>query len=110
MPRIDLQTLAALLDDVELELRRLGYWRGAEGRPDKQAFLSTMPFCLDTMDFYQWLEYVLLERLRALITAGGPLPEQLAVAPMAQEFWRGRWSEHKELIMALRALDDAFKR
>lgn len=102
--------VAARLDEIEQELRRLGYWQGAEGRPGDEAFLSTTPFCLDTMELHQWLEYVLLPRLREMIDNGRPLPQALKVAPMAQEFWRGRWAEHRELIVRLRALDDCFGR
>ncbi|MBO8416202.1 MAG: YqcC family protein [Proteobacteria bacterium] len=102
--------VADKLDEIENELRRLGYWQGAEGRPQEAAFLSTTPFCLDTMELQQWLEYVLLPRLRALIEAGRPLPEALKIAPMAQEFWRGRWAEHRALIGLLKALDDCFGR
>lgn len=104
------QRVSVILDKIELELRRLGYWRGEAGRPDAHAFCSTVPFCLDSMEFWQWLEYVLISRLRELILNDSPLPERMLTAPMAQEFWRGRWGEHKQLIMLLRALDDCFAR
>ncbi len=105
----DLVLLAALLDDIEQELRRLGYWHGEVGRPEAKAFASAIPFCLDTMQFHQWLEYVLIAKLRALLRAGSPLPERMQIAPMAQEFWRGRWNEHRQLIALLKRLDGRFK-
>ncbi len=106
----ELTRIALLLDEIELELRRLGYWQGDAGCPDAQAFCSTVPFCLDTMEFQQWLEYVLIARLRELMSKDRPLPERMLTAPMAQEVWRGRWNEHKQLIMLLKRLDERFGR
>lgn len=100
--------ISACLDAVEQELRSLGYWQGPAGRPAEEAFASQMPFCLDTMELPQWLEYMLLARLRELIALRQSLPERLVVAPMAQEYWRGRWGEHRDLIAALRRLDSCF--
>ncbi len=98
----------ACLDAVEAQLRALGYWQGPAGRPAEEAFLSQLPFCLDTMELPQWLEYVLLVKLREMLAAGSELPSRLAVAPMAQEYWRGHWGEHRNLIAALRELDLCF--
>ena len=45
--------LDALLS-LEKELRALSLWGGEEGIPDSSAFMSTAPFCVDTMEFHQW--------------------------------------------------------
>lgn len=102
------ELIAAVLDELEAELRALECWHGTEGRPHDKAFASTMPFCLDTMEFEQWLEYVLVERLRLLIEQEQPLPEKLLIAPAAQEYWRGQWGRYRRLIGVLRKLDSLF--
>jgi len=54
----------ALLIDLECELRKLMLWR--EDRPDAAALNSTQPFCLDTLVFNEWLQFVFIEKIRAL--------------------------------------------
>ena len=44
-----------------------------------------MPFCLDTLNFDQWLQFVFLPTLYAMLEARQPLPSACAIAPMAEE-------------------------
>ena len=77
---------------IEIELRQLGVWQTESLPPE--AFQSTQPFCLDTMDFTQ-----------ALVEAGHALPEVSGIAPMAEEHFRGREQSGRELISALEEMD-----
>ncbi len=98
------------LDRVEAELRLLDLWKGPAGKPHEQAFLSTAPFFLDTMDFHQWLEYVLLPKLRERIWSKRDLPKSLNIHPMAEEVYRGSWATYRNLINSIRILEQSFKR
>ena len=71
-----------LLDALEQELRRLNVWSPLPPSPESMA--SSTPFCLDTMKFSQWLQWVFAPRLRALIDHGGPLPSGSNILSYAQ--------------------------
>lgn len=75
-------------------------------RPADEAFQSTQPFFIDTMSFPVWLQYVLVERLRALRLAGQPLPSPCHVAEMAETLsLQGGFPA--KLVPLLKQIDDA---
>ena len=88
---------------IEIELRELDLWEH-EPLPD-EAFQSTQPFCLDTMAFTQWLQFVFLDRMKMLVEADRPLPAVSGIAPMAEEHFRGREESGDSLIRALEEMD-----
>ena len=75
--------VAALLIDIEAHLRQLNLWQAES--PSASALASTEPFCLDTLNFDQWLQFVFLPTLYAMLEARQPLPSACAIAPMAEE-------------------------
>ncbi len=79
--------VAALLIDVEAHLRQMGLWQAEP--PPAEAFLSTQPFAIDTLGFDQWLQFIFLPTMYELIETGSDLPTECAIAPMAEEFFRG---------------------
>ena len=88
---------------IEIELRQLGVWQTESLPPE--AFQSTQPFCLDTMDFTQWLQFVFVDRMKVLIEGGHRLPEVSGIAPMAEEHFRGRPESGRALIRELEVMD-----
>lgn len=50
-----------------------------------EALASTQPFAIDTLSFPQWLQFIYLPKLQALLDAGQPLPTRVSVTPMAEE-------------------------
>lgn len=60
------------LQALEAEMRSLALW--SEMPPSAEAMASTMPFMYDTLEFHQWLQWVFVPRLQALIDARSPLP------------------------------------
>lgn len=95
--------VAALLIDIEAELRQLDLWERQP--PPAQAMASDQPFCFDTLTFPQWLQFVFLPTLYGLLDAGQPLPEKCGIAPMAQEYFRGSGLATGGLEQALRRID-----
>ena len=75
--------IVGLLNELEAELKRLALWQ--EGPVDPALLESQAPFCCDTLRFEQWLQFVLLPRMRALLEANQPLPTAIALCPMAEE-------------------------
>lgn len=100
--------IKASLNSIQKELEALGLWSDGKNAPDKSAYKSTTPFYLDTMEFHQWLEFVLIPRMNQLLLQYGNLPENVNIHPYAQEIYRGKWQEYKELITKLREFDKLF--
>lgn len=95
--------LADQLLQVERELRMLGLW--AAESPSAEALASQQPFCVDTLDFEAWLQWIFLPRMKQLLEAGGPLPTASGIRPMAEERFRGRETETRALLAALEDFD-----
>ncbi|WP_144821528.1 YqcC family protein [Marinobacter piscensis] len=88
---------------IEIELRRLRLWEHEQ--PPAEAFQSTQPFCIDTLEFTQWVQFVFLERMKFIIESAQPLPKVAGIAPMAEEHFRGRSESGQNLIQELEAVD-----
>ncbi|MGO1748992.1 MAG: YqcC family protein [Marinobacter sp.] len=88
---------------VEMELRELELWESE--RPPEEAFQSTEPFCLDTLNFTQWIQFVFLERMKLIIENEHALPSGSAIAPMAEECFRSRPESGQRLIRELEHID-----
>jgi len=76
------QTLLLQLDQIELEMRQIGLW--ASEPPSSEALASQMPFCYDTMFFHEWLQWIFIPRMRAMILAGNRPSSACVIAPLAQ--------------------------
>ncbi|WP_107851346.1 YqcC family protein [Oceanimonas marisflavi] len=94
-----------LLLNMERELKTLGWWDSKP--PSAEALASTQPFCIDTLSLPQWLQFVLLPRLRAMLAAGVPLPGRIAVYPLAVESFKGLNEDTQALLEAIARLDEA---
>lgn len=90
-----LKTLEGLMRQAEL-------WQA--GRPDASALASPLPFCIDTLSFEQWLQFLFVPRMHALIVERAPLPTEIALQPMAEEMFGAR-PECQALILHLGCLD-----
>ena len=64
--------VADCLLNIEMELRQLGLWE-SEPPPD-EAFQSAQPFCIDTLEFTQWLQFVFVERMKIIIEPSSAVP------------------------------------
>ncbi|RZM81661.1 hypothetical protein C3B51_07950 [Pseudoalteromonas rubra] len=93
-----------LLDELERTLREAELWQ-TEPVP-AQALLSVQPFCCDTLRFEQWLQFVFVVKMRALIHSGAALPANMAIAPMAEVSF-AQHPNYKALHSVLQRLDSA---
>ncbi|EAQ64721.1 hypothetical protein MED121_23269 [Marinomonas sp. MED121] len=96
--------LADLLLNLEKVMRQVNVWDMPI--PSEEALTSKEPFCIDTMNFDQWLRYVMLEKFKPMLASGQSLPSSSCIAPMAQEFYRTQDELAKQAIVsALEAID-----
>lgn len=94
-----------LLNDLEIALRALQLWQ--DERPSEEALASTQPFAIDTLEFHQWLQFILLERLNMMIAMGHPLPTSVSIYPMATEVYKEDLVAMSALLEAIARLDQA---
>ena len=104
----DYGELPELLQRLETELKRRGWWTPQP--PSPEALASTRPFHVDTLAFEEWLQWILLPRLRALMDQGAPLPGSSAMAPMGEVAWRHCRDEAGPVIELLAQIDRALGR
>ena len=97
------QSLADALQQLEVELQQLGLWQ--EHPPSPQALASQQPFCIDTLEFNQWLQYVFLPRMQQLIATRSSLPARCNIAPMAEEFFKLIAPEGHKVVELLKHID-----
>ena len=96
--------IAELLIDIEAQLRQLGQWDKAP--PDASALASNQPFCVDTLRLPQWLQFVFLPTLYAMLEEAQELPQGCGIAPMAEEYYRGTGLSSSELVAVLMRVDE----
>lgn len=75
------QQIARAIAAIEHELRALGLWQDTPPPAERLAF--TAPFGADTLGFCEWLQWVLVERVRSILTEGGEFPRSSAVGTHA---------------------------
>jgi uncharacterized protein YqcC (DUF446 family) len=75
--------------------------------PDSEALASTQPFAMDTLSLPQWLQFIFIPRMYALVESRAALPHKCRIAPMAEEYFRGRGRGMGEasLIAVLESID-----
>lgn len=95
--------LGELLLDLEAALRNAALWESQP--PDPQALASTEPFCIDTLDFCQWLQFVFLPRMHEILDAGLPLPDKCAIAEMAEVHFAAVATSCDSVMQVLRRID-----
>lgn len=91
-----------LLQAIEDALRAQNDWSSIRPRPEQLA--SDQPFCVDTLSFPEWLQFLLLPRLWALVEGHHDLPAVSGIAPMAELYFAGKAGADR-LVDLLRTLD-----
>jgi uncharacterized protein YqcC (DUF446 family) len=99
--------LSALADQlllIERELRVQGFW--AESPPDAHSLASQEPFCVDTLAFEEWLQWIFLPRMKLILEQDEPLPTVSGILAMAEMVYQGRLEQVSGLLKALKAFDE----
>lgn len=95
--------VSTAIEALEVELKQQKLW--SQAAPDARAMASEMPFSHDTMSLDNWLQWILIPRMRALLDAGAPLPGECDVASYAEVVFGG--PRYANLIGKIKALDDS---
>lgn len=92
-----------LLEAIEVELRRQDVWLPMP--PPVEAMASTTPFCMDTMAFSQWLQWIFVPRVQAIIDSGGSLPKGSNIKSYAEEALTIERLEREKLLLIIEQFD-----
>jgi len=94
---------ASLLIDIEAELRRLNLWQSES--PSAEALASTEPFCIDTLSFVQWLQFIFLPRMHALVQVERLPAGRCEIQPLAEQYFADQHLPVTQLIGYIGRLD-----
>lgn len=94
------------LELLEALLRERQLWQTTI--PQASAFESTQPFCMDTLEPFEWLQWVLIPRMHALLDSGQPLPQAFAVAPYYEMALDAAHPHRERVLLHLQQLDALF--
>ena len=97
--------ISALLLELETSLKERGLWSGMP--PSAEAMSSQLPFCVDTMSFHEWLQWIYIQRMRALIDHGSALPVGSSIHPYAEEALKQMGTQAASLLEIIARLDKA---
>ena len=104
---VELAEFARQADLVEAELRALGVW---QADPLAQETIDNGgAFGMNTMAFTQWLQFVLVPRLRDVAEGSIPVPPVSQLGAHASREFDG-WHEAAGLVQLLVRLDDLVHR
>lgn len=78
------EALAVVIDRLEMTMRAADEWEAV--RPPERLLASTQPFCFDTLTFTQWLQWLMIPRMRRILENHEELPKSSAILPYAEEF------------------------
>ncbi len=101
------QRLPSLADHlllIERELRAQGWW--ATSPPSAEALASVEPFCVDSLAFEEWLQWIFLPRMKVIIESSQPLPSVSGIRPMAEMVYSANLGKAKGLLVLLGEFDE----
>ncbi|EPC01342.1 hypothetical protein L861_12270 [Litchfieldella anticariensis FP35 = DSM 16096] len=98
------QQLDEALRRLEATMKATDMWQMSP--PPAEAFDSEQPFCVDTMELPQWLRFVFIARLDALVEAEAPLPDTCQVAPAAEVYLKQSQAKTTTLLLVVKAIEE----
>ncbi len=75
------------LTEIEAELKQIGFWQTEPLKPEQLEFQEA--FGMDTMAFSQWIQFVLIPRVEAIIQNKGQFPSTSQVGAQAVREYDG---------------------
>ncbi|OCG42324.1 hypothetical protein A9G25_02685 [Gilliamella sp. Bif1-4] len=100
------QKLLNQLEQIIEELQKIDLWQTIP--PNPNAFLSQEPFAIDTMQAHEWLQWIFIPRIQAMIDAKTNLPK-FALHPYFEEALKEQEQDVNHLLYLIKQLDDLSK-
>jgi uncharacterized protein YqcC (DUF446 family) len=81
------ELVSSKADEIEAELKRLGRWM--ENPLPDECFINMGAFGSNTMSFEQWLQFVLIPRIREIVKEQSDFPAGSNLAPYGVRYFDG---------------------
>lgn len=85
-----------LLEALENALHRCGLWRTES--PSAEALASQQPFACDTLALEQWLQFIFIPRMRALLSQPSVSIPVMAIKPVAEMSWGAQYPDVQKVL------------
>jgi uncharacterized protein YqcC (DUF446 family) len=99
--------IADVLLEVEANLRTSGQWE--KKQPPMSALTSAEPFCIDTLRFQQWLQWIFLPRMKQIIEEQQPLPARSGIYEYAEETLCRKKPREGRLLSLIKTFDELIR-
>ncbi|WP_455221350.1 YqcC family protein [Kaarinaea lacus] len=97
------QRIQVLLNAIQAEMHRIGIWENSA--PPAEKLASEQPFCYDTLHVGQWLQWIFIPRMKAIIEHHSPLPQRCDIFPYAEESLAGYTIDLVTLLSLIKEID-----
>lgn len=71
------------LEQLQQAMEMSNLWQTVP--PSPKAFESTEPFSIDTMKAHEWLQWIFIPRMYAILDSNDILPHRMAITPYIEE-------------------------
>lgn len=95
------------LMELRQAMERLDLWQAVP--PSPEAFSSQVPFSLDTLSPEEWLQWIFIPRMSALIESQTDLPREIAISPYIEEALK-EYDDVELLLAPLRKIEALLQR
>ncbi|WP_372741602.1 YqcC family protein [Neptunomonas sp.] len=99
--------LLLILNAISSEMMDKGLWQATP--PSPEALGSPEPFCVDTLTFCEWVQWIMLPRLEQMAQSQATLPGNSDMFPMAEEAFKGVDAETAVLLSLILRLDQCLR-
>jgi len=100
--------LADLILNIEAEMRTIALWESRP--PPADALRSLAPFCHDRLYFHQWIQWVLLPKMRKVIETETDIPTSSDIYPLAEYSFQKLKQETRQLLLLINQFDRLISR
>jgi uncharacterized protein YqcC (DUF446 family) len=97
------QQIAVTLAAITAQMQEKVLWQDIP--PSKDKLASKLPFCVDTLTFSQWLQWVMFPKLFVIIETKAALPNKSNMAVMAEQAFKAESADTKQLLVLIKQLD-----
>ncbi|PFG55567.1 uncharacterized protein YqcC (DUF446 family) [Vibrio sp. ES.051] len=98
--------LVDLLHQLEERLKKHDLWQ--HSMPSPQALQSVEPFAIGSLHPHEWLQWIFIARMRALVESNKALPKGFSIEPYFSEVWKQE-AKYTELLHIIRTIDELCK-
>ncbi len=95
--------LLPLLQQLEQQMRQCSLWSSVA--PSDEALASVEPFAIDSLQPEEWLQWVFIVKINAMIDAQMPLPKGFSIHPYFGEVWKNA-TDKAELLVTIQSIDE----